>query len=329
MASKHHHLSKRVDTIEVAQSVGDMFGGVNLNPDFTFQEALEAADLDWETLIAPVRMGDKLRTLIPGLRGTYRRIGPQEHVPFGIRKGRYTPIHNHQAFGWIADTSFTYVAAGMIDRGRRVWMAVEDNTVVGPVRPLIVILNSNDGSSHLEIHMLPVVSALGLVMNFHGPKDAYKIRHTKNSTDKLKLLNIDAILTETAEDLAEMGDECRLLMNTHLNADQIAYLIPSCLGATDKEQIAWDKRKIDIKPHWVNQWAAVEKMLTEGPVAEICPGTAWQVLLAIDGYYDYVRTVRGTADKADNLFESRMFGYSATQKYLTFTRLVDYCKKKG
>lgn len=329
MASKKHHLTKRVDTIEIAQSVGDIFGGVNLESNLTFQEALEAADLDWETLVAPVRMGDKLRTLIPGLQSTYRRIGPQEHVPFGIRKGRYTPIHNHQAFGWIANTNFTYVAAGMIDRGRRVWMAVEDSTGDSPIRPLIVILNSNDGSSHLEVHLLPVVSALGLVMNFHGPKDAHKIRHTKGSAAKLKILNVDAILKEAGEELAEMQEDCRTLMNTNLTSDQVAYLIPACLGATDKEQVAWSKGKIDVKPHWVNQWAAVEKMLTEGPTAEIAPGTAWQLLLAVDGYFDYVRTVRGAADKADNLFESRMFGYSATQKYLTFQFLVKYCHKQG
>lgn len=321
-----NQLSKRIEKISKARNLGEIYGGVAIEKTPNVLDAMKAAGLDWDTLSAPVCLSDKLRTKIPGMFGTYRRVGPSLNIPFGTVRGRYRPMHNRESFSWMDNIlagklDASIVAGGMIGEGKKVWMAVDlggFEAVKGDeVRNIMLVMNSNDGSSHWSVHMLPLRVASQVIMNFHPADGFYKIRHTRGAD--LKLAEIATIMKSGTGILKEFERNCKTMGKTKLNAEQVDKMILSALNLSDGDLRAWfSKDTVNKQPQWVNQLETIKEMLKTGPGCEFGKGTTWQVFCAIQSYFDHIRTVRGSSVKLDNLYESKLVGYSAKQKAIAY-----------
>lgn len=321
-----NHLRKRVGKIASAADVAELFGGVTLKDRPTVLQALEDAGLNWETLVSPLCLSDKVRTKIPGFFGTYRRVGPSQNIPLGVVKSRYKPAHNRDSFLWLdqvlnGKTEAFIIAGGMIDEGKRVWVAVDLGYFVpvegDEIRQTMVIMNSNDGSSHWTAHMIPN-RLLGCVsLNFHDTDGFYKIRHTSGLPKKME--EVALIMKLGKKQMDEFEKTVKKMVKKTISTEQTDKLIYQSLGVNDGEFRAWYDNKVEMKqPQWVNQYEAIREMMVKGPGAETAPGTVWHLFTALSGYFDYIRTVRGSDSKKDNVYESRMIGYSAKQKYQAY-----------
>lgn len=320
-----NQLSKRIAKISQGRNLGEIYGGVAIENTPNVLDAMKAAGLDWDTLSAPICLSDKLRTKIPGMFGTYRRAGPSLNIPFGTVRGRYRPMHNRESFIWVDNIlagklDASIVAGGMIGDGKKVWMAVDlggFEVVKGDeVRNIMLVMNSNDGSSHWSVHMLPLRVASQVIMNFHSADGFYKIRHTRGAD--LKLAEIATIMKSGNNILKDFEKNCKAMAKTKLTEKEVDQIILSALNLNYGDLASWMKDPTNKQPQWVNQLQTIKDMLSTGPGCEFGKGTAWQVFCAIQSYFDHIRTVRGSSVKLDNLYESKLVGYSAKQKTIAY-----------
>lgn len=320
-----NQLSKRIGKIHKARNLGEVYGGTTVENRPNVIEAMQAVDLDWDTLIAPVCLSDKLRTKIPGMYGTYRRKGPSLNIPFGTVRGRYRPMHNRESFSWLDNIlagklDASIVAGGMINFGKKVWMAVDlggFEAVKGDeVRNIMVVMNSNDGSTHWSVHLIPLRKASQTMVNFLSTDGFYKIRHTRGAD--LKLTEVEKIVKSGENLLKDFEKTCKLMARTKLTDEEVDRVILETLCIAEEDFAAWMASREGKQHQWVNQVETIKALMKSGPDYAHGKGTMWQVFTAIQGYFDHIRTVRGSGVNTDNLYESKLVGYSASQKVRAF-----------
>lgn len=321
-------MKKRVGRIVPHEDIGGIYGGTYLKNNPRVLEAMQSCGLDWETRICEVGLRDKFRTVIPKRFATYRTAGPGKNIPFDVVKTRYRPVHNRQSFACIdsildGELQASIVAGGMIRDGVKVWIAVDLGSfepVPGDVvRKILVVMNSNDGSSNLTFHMIPVRETSQVMMNFHDTGGFYRVPH--NSGAITKLSEVERIMKIGMKLLTDFEDKCKLMAQQVLSEAEMNGVVLSALGVTKKEFESWQK-KPGKQPQWVNQYRVIMEMLETGPGNSYGKGTLWAALNAIQGFQDLIRTVRGSQKDASNLYESKMVGHSAKAKLLGFSECV-------
>jgi phage/plasmid-like protein (TIGR03299 family) len=323
MANK---LKKRIGKILVHANLGGIYGGTYVEDNPNVLSAMQACGLDWETKIAPVGLRDKVRTQFPRHYGTYRSIGPSQNIPFDIVKSRYRPMQNREAFAWVdkvlgGKLDATIVAGGMIKDGVKVWIAVDlgqFEVVPGDVvRKIMVIMNSNDGTSNWSVHMIPLREGSQVMMNFHDVGGFYTVRHTRGAPEKLS--QIEGIMKIGLDLLKDFEAKAKKMAKVKLSDDETREVLLRSLGVTMREYDEFMAKvqsgdPIGKQPQWVNQYNTLREMLEHGPGNSYAKGTLWAALGAIQGFQDLIRTVRGSGKDEGNFYESKMIGYSAKHK---------------
>lgn len=315
-----NQLKKRVKDLKQYDNIAQIFGGTYLENRPSVKEAMALCGLDWETLVIPVCLSDKLRTKIPGFWATYRRVGPSQNIPLGLVRGRYKPRQNGEEFAWIDgvlenNPEAKIVAGGMINNGARTWLAVE----LGSFEPVpgdkvtntMLVMNSNDGSSNFSVHLVPARNLGWSALNFLDTDGICKIRHTAGADEKLK--NMAPVIKQGIKTLEEFTKTCTAMSKRKLSTVELDTLIYRCLGVDDVEAGIWFSAEIGSamkQPQWVNQYDAILEILNRSNLGL----TVWGVYTSVCIYFDHIRTVRGSEAKQDNVFESRMVGYSAKNK---------------
>lgn len=317
-----NQLKKRVGRITVHNNLGEIYGGKHIENNPNVLEAMRACGLDWETKITEVGLRDKFRTVIGKRYATYRTAGPGQNIAFDVVKSRYRPMHNREAFTWLdkvlggGKLEASIVAGGMIRDGVKVWIAVDLGSfepVPGDVvRKIMVVLNSNDGSSNWSVHMIPLREASQVMLNFHDAGGFYKIRHTRGAD--LRLAEIEKIMKIGMGLLKTFEADCKRMAKTKLKPEEMQEVLLRSLGVTMLEYSRWKEAPGNKQPQWVNQYNTLLEMLEKGPGNSYAQGTLWSALTAIQGFQDLIRVVRGSKKDADNLYESKLTGYSAKQK---------------
>lgn len=127
----------------------------------TIEEAIKAAELDWEVEQAPVFCEiDKKR--VP-LKGFVANIRSDTKDTLGVVSKRYKPVQNLQAFSWLAEifgSEMHFETAGSLMEGRRVWVMMKlpkfINVAGDPIGQYAFISNSHDGHGSVMTAMTPV-----------------------------------------------------------------------------------------------------------------------------------------------------------------------------
>lgn len=154
--------------------------------------AIKAAGLDWEVHLEPVFLeGDTRVTKHLAV------VRSDNGYPLGVVGSRYAPIQNSEMLEFVdrfrqqMKPKIKPIAAGEIDRGRRVYVVLElpvPKAVRGAdfhqTRFFIVLVTAHDGTAAFRIGLLPIriwcTNQLRLWMLGHAPM-SWAIRHTKRS----------------------------------------------------------------------------------------------------------------------------------------------------
>lgn len=152
--------------------------------------AIQGAGLEWEVHLEPVFLQDDTRVT------RHRAVVRSDNgYPLGVVGRRYVPIQNREMLQFVDEfrkhmkPKVEPIAAGEIDKGRRVYAVLElpvaravRGTGFHQTRFFVVMVNAHDGKSAFRIGLVPIriwcTNQLRLWMLGHPPM-SWSIRHTR------------------------------------------------------------------------------------------------------------------------------------------------------
>ncbi|MDB6124677.1 MAG: phage/plasmid-related protein [Pedosphaera sp.] len=175
--------------------------GTKLDKPATAEEAITAAKLDWEVVKLPLYAG-AARIKVPDRYAVVRKDGlivDTKSPILGVVSKEYTPLQNHEAFGFfdpiVGQEAAIYHTAGALGQGERVWILAKLPSTMRVVgddisEKYLLLCNSHDGKSAVQIKftLVRVVcqNTLTLAMN-DGP--VWRVFHHQDIHERLKEAN--------------------------------------------------------------------------------------------------------------------------------------------
>ena len=302
--------------------------GTKLDAVATSEEAINAAGLNWEVEINPLKMntGAGIEVIVPDYFALSRVT---DNRVYSIVKGRYNPLQNRNAFKFFDDIVGTkaamYHTAGSLKLGAVIWILAKlpkymtvKNTQVDEY---LLLKNTHDGTGAVEIFFTPinVVCWNTLRMAESNAATKFYARHTKNMVNKVQeacdVLGIAGKYFEEQEQLYNA------MANLMLPAAQVPLMLKAALA------IDYMVPMEDIYAPVRREYEKVEALLDTGRGLQNpeIRGTAWWAYNAVVEYVDYYKIPRGD-NKDDKRLNSAWFGPGAQIKDRAMAYAVNLMK---
>lgn len=302
--------------------------GTKLPSITSVDQALEAANLNWQVALTPMFFRNVAGELVESKnrRAVLRDVDGAE---LGTVGAGYHTVQNSEAFAVMQPAcekfGVTIESAGAIKGGARVWMLAKlaDMTLTpvpgDDVRGYFLIMTGHDGTLSFHAKPTPVrvvckntlQAATGLGDGGRVKDTMITLRHTKSATDRLRTVEtmisgLVGALKETGETFADMA---RLKMSA---TDVIAYIEAVFPNPNPKEPVSTvlAKRRATVaKLVFTGKGADLAMQATDGEP------NAWAAYNAVTEYFDHVRPAEaGTRAARRNANESAVFGTGADIK---------------
>jgi len=226
----------------------------------TAEEAIKAANMEWEVSLHPVYSGFAELKEIDDFKAVIRQ---DTGDVLGIRKQKYTPYQNKDAFKvldpFIGEGKACWHTAGVLGKGERVWIQAKlpgyiEVTKNDIIEKYLFLTNSHDGSTGIKLGFSPqrIVCANTLKMALVSDQSSImNIKHTKNHEIKIKqALKVLGLVEKIAEDFEI--DAKKMYEFKMSDADIDAYLaevINITKEAKEKVELYKDKSFIRYKEY--------------------------------------------------------------------------------
>jgi len=289
----------------------------------TAEEAIKAAEMDWEVGLEPVTV----RGLI---QSDYKAIVRQsDHSVFAIVGNRYQPIQNKDAFRFfdtvIGGGYAYYETCGSLNGGRRIWMLanLKDSLSVkgDEVKKYVVLSNSHDGSLALQMFWTPirVVCSNTLQAALNSAAEKFYARHTFRALEKIdKAKEILGIANRFYGDFKE---KMEMLAIKQLPAADVPLLLAAAFGTHDAIPIEDVYNPVKIQMQKVEELITVDR----NEFAPELHGTVYEAYNAVVKFTDYYRQYRG--GKPDNRLNGVWFGGGNVIKNRALNWSLNYAGK--
>jgi|TARA_Y100000310_G_scaffold341707_1_gene441735 phage/plasmid-like protein (TIGR03299 family) len=276
--------------------------GVELDNPATAQEAIIAANMDWEVAKEPVYVYEN---------GTYVEIPSKKAIVrqdtrriFNVLSDSYTPLQNADAFGFMDEIVGTqegkYETCGTLDNGRLFWLLIKlpkDDLSPVPddkVDSYILLASSHDGTMAVKVFPTPIRVVCGntLAMAFSRMQNGFYARHTATIQSKVsearRVLNLTDYFYDNTRRAIDQLVHKRMTEGEMVDIFKQVYDIVDKVDSDKKldqrKQNALDET-VSLLYHPTNMHGGIQ-------------GTAYQAFNALTYYQDHMRTFRGQ-DKQD------------------------------
>ncbi len=287
--------------------------GTKLNKPATAEEAIQAANLDWEVVKRPLyAIGNgclyPIKDNVAILRGG--NPGEPDGPVFGVLGKDYTPLQNREAFAFfdsiVGQGAAIYHTAGALGKGERVWMLAKlpgTIQVVGDdvADKYLLLSNSHDGSSSVQVKFTPirVVCQNTLTMALNRGR-TIRIRHAPDVHQRLQqATELLGIVTETFSGIEKSFQAfARLQMDTKRLDEYLKLVFPDSPGmSSDSEAASSAGRAAASSLAEQRRQVAMERVLThrrwsryffeKGKGMDL-PGTRGTLWAAYNGVTEYI-----------------------------------------
>ena len=172
------------------------------------EQMLKAAGLDWTVEKRPAPGARSLRKTLYGddrfsryeIIRLPRPKTDEKEVVLGIVTDRYTPLQNREAFEFfdpIVDQKMAFFeTAGVLGDGERVWVMAKMPEVIEVVRgdecqKYLLLSNSHTGQGSVLVKYtaIRVVCQNTLILALQDGQPAFRVRHSKIMTDRLRAIS--------------------------------------------------------------------------------------------------------------------------------------------
>lgn len=275
------------------------------------KNVLDMTGLNWETLVTPQEGTNPVTGGRDVYMGSYRdaKTGEilQRPVGYHTRRGDtgailgavgkvYTPIHNHQAYGFLdelfGDRLMVCESAGSFRDGAKTFFTAElpEDMVIDPggfadhIKQYLAIVNTHDGSGLFRAMITPwrIVCKNTERFAVNGASTTFSIRHTKRAMSKVETAK--RTLGLTTQYYAEWAKEETALVQVDFHENQINALCDQVWDPTPADA-GRDKVRNDTKRRdTVRELFKME--------AERCGSNAYAAERAVTGYLDHYAELR-------------------------------------
>ncbi len=231
-------------------------GGISLGENaVTAEEAIKAANMDWEVSIQDISCGG---SIIPNFKAVIRE-DTQEVL--GIRGQKYIPYQNKDAFKvldpFIGLGRGVWHTAGVLGKGERIWILAKlpgtiEVTKNDIIDKYFLLMNSHDGSTGIKLMFTPirVVCQNTLQMALiGGDKSIMSVKHVKNHEIKIKqAMKLMGLVEKLSESFENDAKEMYNLKMTDAEIDNyLADIINIAGEAKEKIKLYEDKAFLRYK----------------------------------------------------------------------------------
>lgn len=229
--------------------------GIKLNKPATAQEAITAANLEWQVIKLPLSAGSK-HIPVPDKFAIVRKTGSlvQKTDPvLGVVGKDYTPLQNRDAFKFfdpiVGQNAAIYHTAGALGNGERVWILAK---LPGHIRVVgddisekyLLLSNSHDGKSSVQIKFTPVrvVCQNTLTMALNDGQ-AFRVVHHADIHEKLEQAHKMLGLIHDQFDSMEQTFQqmSRVKMNSNRLTEYLATVYPDSQEPNKMELVQRDR----------------------------------------------------------------------------------------
>ncbi len=252
----------------------------------TAREAIEAAGLDFTVIKRPLKEVLKLNHPTTDVSARWATVRTDTGDVLGIVGGTYEPIQNKDAFTFFDNLVGTdeaiYETAGVIDRGRRIWILAKLPGYIKVrgtdiVSKYLLLSNSHDGSSHVQVKLTPIRVVCNNTLNaaLRGNGEV-QIHHSLNAAEDLKqALSLLGLSNSLYKELDAIFNRMALKKITEKQLmTYVMTLIPDIEGDQDITEIQRTQK-------------AVLELHESGHGADLCRGTIWGAFNAVTEYADH------------------------------------------
>lgn len=223
----------------------------------TADEAIVAAGMNWEVSTQEISCDG---SIIPDFKAIVRE---DTREVLGIRKNKYTPYQNKDAFKvldpFIGLNKAVWHTAGVLGKGERIWVLAKlpgqiEVTKNDMIDKYFLLTNSHDGSTGIKLMFTPirVVCQNTLQMALIGGESSImNVRHTKNHEIKIKqALKIMGLVEKIAEDFENDAKKMYEFKMSDADIDNyLAEVSNIVIEAKEKTKLYADKSYIRYKEY--------------------------------------------------------------------------------
>lgn len=322
--------------------------GTVLDHTFTAEEALKAANLDWDVMTVPLQtVIDGTSYNVDGYVAT-ARINPftgkfQVFAPVGEA---YQPVFNRDAFQFMDEVvgnvgGAHYETAGALRNGAQTFLTVSAEStdlVLDPkgradkINTYLLCVNSHDGTLAFGCMVTPVrvvcANTLGMALGSHAKNlaahsDIARGRwFTKHTKDVLKRAEVAAkTLNLYFAYVKEFGEIATHMIEAEITVDAVRAVTTDLMVADSQ----------DSKPRELEAVETVMGLYEFGRTCENVRGTVWGGLQAVTEYADWITPVRGGSKHTAEEMRFRKqlsFDYTDKIKQRAFDRFAEMVDAK-
>ncbi len=275
-------------------------GAVLERPPTTIAEAIEASGLGWRVKLEPIAVDrgdaatvdDWWEPRCEEIPGYYATVRQDNRTVLGIVGDRYRVVQNEEAFQFVDQllgSSLHFETAGSLYGGRRVWVlaTLPDHIEVGgdPVRPLVLLMNSHDGSTAVIAATTPirVVCANTLNWSLTKARQRFSIRHTEQISRRVH--EARRVLELSVDYYKQFMDTGNQLASERCSERQLRgvleQLYPS--GTQDSDRARRNREHTKDR---------IVELFLHGDTQGNAPGSKWAAVNAIVEFGDWHRILR-------------------------------------
>ena len=311
--------------------------GTQLTKPPTTQEAIKAAQLDWEVGLKPLYCGDGEHFYeYPLNRKAIVRLdkwGQPDCVPFGLVGNDYQILQNRDAFSFfdpiLKTKTVELETAGALGAGERVWVMArlkDDIDIVkdDPIQRYILLSTGHDGRTAVQVRFTPVrvVCQNTLTMALASGQDFAKAYHVPGMQGALQdaQVGIQAILMS----FKKLEDNFRRMVDRKLDEpsldEYLSDVFPDPQRRSGQSDRTYEKQ-LDQTRH-VRKQAAKLFETGKGNATPLVRGTLWA---AYNGIIELLDHQSAYKDRFHRL-ESLWFGDAQRTKQAAYDCAVGILK---
>jgi phage/plasmid-like protein (TIGR03299 family) len=282
--------------------------GTALKEPATAQQAITAANLDWEVVKKPLLAFDgKVSHPIPDRFAIIRQdwLGQPKPI-FGIVGTEYTPLQNRDAFAFfdaiVGEKAAIYHTAGALGDGERVWVLAKlpsDIRVIGDdiANKFLLLSNSHDGSSAVQIKFTPirVVCQNTLTMALSQGR-ILRVPHVKSLRERMREAgDMLGIINDQFQSIeVKFGEMAHRQMNTEQLGRYLHLVFPDPQDTKNRDALAKAKGN--------RLWSTYFFEQGKGSGLPGVKGTLWAAYNGVAELVDHRQPQRGERQPAPALF---------------------------
>ncbi|TBL80866.1 DUF932 domain-containing protein [Paenibacillus thalictri] len=267
------------------------------------EEALHAAELDWEVIQKSIQTEDYAE--IPGYKANIRAT---DQRLLGVVSDRYKIVQNHQAFAFtdeLLGEGVRFETAGSLQNGRKVWLLArppENYIIAGDrISPYLVFSNSHDGSGSIKVAMTPVrvVCQNTLNLALQNAKRIWTTIHAGDIPAKLDEARKTLLYAELYMDRlgAEVERMNRIKIPDHKVKEYMEFLLPLPDNATKVQERNVQQLRDDFQARYF-----------DAPDLKEVGKNGYRFINAVSDFATHAKPLRDTASFKENLFLRTMEG---------------------